>query len=214
VGAVVDTRAEYSQLFSIYVPIALGVFAAILIATVFALWRYRARPGRAPSGRADAVRVEGLYVALLAAVAALLIFFTFRTEAKVDPAPARPGLVIEVVAAKWNWRFAYAGRGVTVLSTDRRPAAIVVPTRTEILLRLRSEDVIHSFYVPATRIKKDIIPGAANELGVSFPRPGSFGGECAEFCGLHHAEMLFSVRAVAPAEFRAWLAARRTGASG
>jgi cytochrome c oxidase subunit II len=213
-AAVVDTRGEYSDLFSIYVPIGLGVFAAILVATAFALWRYRARPGRAPSERSDALRVEALYAALLAGVAALLIFFTFRTEAKVDPAPSRPGLVIDVVAAKWNWRFIYPGRGVTVLSTDRRPAAVVVPTGTEILLRLRSQDVIHSFYVPATRIKKDIIPGATNELGVSFPRPGVFGGECAEFCGLHHAEMLFSVRAVAAAEFRAWVAARRAGGSG
>jgi cytochrome c oxidase subunit 2 len=211
VSALVDTRGQYSHLFSIYVPIALGVFATVSAATLFALWRYRARPGRVPSARSDAIRVETAYAALLVGVAALLVFFTFRTEARVDPAPARPGLVVDVVAAKWNWRFSYAGRGVSVLSTDRRPRALVVPTHTEILFRLRSLDVIHSFYVPATRIKKDVFPGHTNRLGLSFPHPGVFEGGCAEFCGLRHAEMTFRVEAVAPAEFRRWLAARRAG---
>jgi cytochrome c oxidase subunit 2 len=211
VTALIDTRHEYSDLFSLYVPIALAVFAIVLVAVLFALWRYRARPGRAPSARSDALGLEAAYAAVLAAVAALLIVFTFRTEARVDPVPAHPGLVVDVTAAKWNWRFVYPGRAVSVLSTDRRPRALVVPTHTEILFRLRSLDVVHSFFVPATRIKKDVFPGRANQLGLSFPRAGLFGGQCAEFCGLRHAEMVFRVEAVPPAEFRAWLASHRAG---
>jgi cytochrome c oxidase subunit II len=63
------------------------------------------------------------------------------------------------------------------------------------------------------RIKKDAFPGATNRLGMVFPKPGVFySGECAEFCGLHHADMLFRVRVLSPGAFAAW-ARSRTGAS-
>jgi cytochrome c oxidase subunit II len=205
VTALIDTHAEYRDLFSVYAPVALAVFVLVLVAVLYALWRYRARPGRVASARAEHDAVEIAYAAALTGVAAALLYFTFSTEAKVDAVPERPGLVVEVTGAKWNWRFVYPRQRVSVLSSDRRPRAIVVPTGTEIVFRLRSIDVIHSFSIPGLRIKKDVFPGRTNELGAAFSRPGLYGAQCAEYCGLHHAEMLFRVEAVAPDEFAGWV---------
>ncbi|MFL5826370.1 MAG: cytochrome c oxidase subunit II [Thermoleophilaceae bacterium] len=200
----VDTRHEYHNLSSIYVPIAIGVWVAIALATGYALVRYRRRPGRVPSGRDEAQAPELAYVAVLTGIAAMLLYFTFTTENKVDALPRHPGLVLRVTAGQWNWRFNYPN-GASVLSSNLRQRDMVVPTGTEILVKLHSVDVVHSLWIPATRIKKDAFPGADNELKLSFPKPGAFRGECAEFCGLHHAEMRFGVKAVRPAQFQTWL---------
>ena len=67
---------------------------------------------------------------------------------------------------------------------------------------------MHSFYVPKFLIKRDTIPGKTNRLHVTIQEPGTFRGVCAEFCGLLHASMDFTVRAVPPPEFEAWLSER------
>ena len=72
--------------------------------------------------------------------------------------------------------------------------------------RLNAADVIHSFYVPAFFFKRDVIPGRTNEFEVTIDEPGRYGGQCAEFCGLNHGQMFFTIRAVEPAEYEAWLA--------
>lgn len=209
-GSLVDTGHEYHRLFSIYVPIAVGVWLLIALATGFALARYRRRPGRVPSGRDDAPLAEIAYAAVLTGIAATLLYFTFNTEEKVDALPRKPGLVVNVTAGQWNWRFDYPS-GVSVLSSNLDPRTMVVPTGTEILFRLRSIDVVHSMWIPATRIKKDAFPGATNEVKITFPKAGTFSGECAEFCGLHHAEMRFGVRALPRGQFDTWLR-RQAGA--
>jgi heme/copper-type cytochrome/quinol oxidase subunit 2 len=68
-------------------------------------------------------------------------------------------------------------------------------------------DVIHAFYVPQFFYKLDAIPGRVNEFDVTIEEPGTYGGQCAEFCGLSHADMYFTVRAVPRAEYDAWVAA-------
>jgi cytochrome c oxidase subunit 2 len=74
-----------------------------------------------------------------------------------------------------------------------------------IRLRVRTADVIHSFWAPALNRKIDLIPGRENAVLLEADRPGTYRGQCAEFCGLQHANMAFLVVAQPPAEFRAWL---------
>ena len=71
--------------------------------------------------------------------------------------------------------------------------------------------MIHAFWIPHTDYKHDAIPGSTQVFTLDFPAPGVFQGECAEFCGLRHADMLFTVHAVSPPAFAAWAAARRAG---
>ncbi len=200
-----DTAREYRHLFDIYVPIALGVFVIVAGCVLFALLRYRRREGRAPSRRSERPWFEGAYVLVLAAMVPLLLHFTFTTEAKVDKLPRHPGLRVVVTAAQWNWRFFYPKYGISEISGVDHEGTLSVPSNTQVLFLIRSLDVVHSFWIPQMRIKKDAFPGVTNKLSMVFGRPGvTESGACAEFCGLHHAEMLFRVRVMKPIAFAAW----------
>lgn len=205
-----DTAREYRHLFDIYAPIAVAVFLIIGGFVLFAVVRYRWRPGRLPKGRSEHPWLEGGYALLLAAVVPVLLHFTFTTESRVDKLPKHPGLRVVVTGAQWNWRFFYPKYGITQFSGTTRPGTLYVPSNTQVLFLVRSVDVIHSFWIPQMRIKKDAFPGATNKVGMVFGKPGvAESGACAEYCGLHHADMLFKVRVLKPAAFDAWARSRQ-----
>jgi cytochrome c oxidase subunit 2 len=204
----VSTRHEYNQLFDVYVPIALAVFVIVAGTILVTVLRYRRRPLDEAGGRSEAPVAELLYVLGLAGIVALLVSLTFSSEAKVDRVSARPGLRVNVTASKWKWRFSYPDYGISIVSADLRPSTLYVPTDETVRFRLVSLDVIHSFYVPALRFKRDAFPGKATTFDLVFDRP-RFMGQCAEFCGLYHADMRFSVEVMPAAEFRSWVAGQR-----
>lgn len=205
----VDTRHEYDSLAGLYGPVALGVVVVVFALVLFMALRYRRRDAP-PSRTADAPRLEALYVLVLGAVAAVLVVATFTTEAKVDRVSARPGLDVAVRAAKWRWRFSYPASGIVREATGLGPSTLVVPAGTTVRFTLTSQDVIHAFWIPERRFKRDAFPGRTTRFELVFPRPGYYagGGVCSEFCGLHHAQMTFNIEALAPAAFRSWVQAK------
>jgi cytochrome c oxidase subunit II len=208
--ALVSTRREYDHVFGIYVPIAVGVFAVFALAIILAALRYRRRrPGQAARWH-EHNRLEGAYAGVLAVVVAFLLYVTFGAEHQVDTVAAheRPGVTIDVTGAKWEWQFAYPRYGFSVRSGVVGRQLLVVPTGEAIRFNLTSADVIHSFWIPELRYKRDLIPGRTLSATLTFTSAGAFPGQCAEFCGLRHADMVFSVRAVSPGQFRAWAASR------
>jgi cytochrome c oxidase subunit 2 len=207
----VDKRHEYAGLESIFLPIAFAVFGLVCLAVAFAglrAWRKRRR-GEPPSHWKENNPLEIGYAVVLTIVTAVLIYLTYSTEDKTDAVAGRPGLEIKAVAGQWNWRFSYPAYGVTVQQTPTRPAEFVVPTGTTVHFTGTSQDVIHAFYVPERRFKRDLFPGRNSSFDLMWPKPVSDVGHCAEFCGLRHAEMSFHVRAVPPAAFRSWVEAHR-----
>lgn len=208
--ALVDTRHEYDHLFSIYVPIAVGVFALITAAMLFVVLRYRRRPASKAARWHEHDPLEGGYALILTLTAAFLLYLTFKAEHRVDTVAnqQRPALTIDVTAAKWEWDFAYPAYGFSVRSGTVGRQPLVVPTGEAIRFNLRSADVIHAFWVPEVRYKHDLIPGSTQIVTLTFSRAGTFSGQCAEFCGLRHAEMIFNVDAVSPARFQTWARSR------
>jgi len=218
---VVDTRQQYDGLLSLYLPIAIGVCVLVFVLVVAFALRYRRREdGRRPSRIADAPRVEGVYALFLACVVVLLLVFTYTTEGKVDRVSAHPALAVKVTAAKWHWRFDYPAYGITELGRDvtgtsgGEPGAVptlYVPAGETVEFTITALDVIHAFWIPDLRFKRDANPGRTDRFDMAFPRPESLlsGGECSEFCGLNHAGMRFNVQVLAPAAFRAWAQAHR-----
>ena len=223
----VDTRHEYDRIAGVYLPIAAGVVVLVLVLVVAFALRYRARGGepsshdklahtptggrRPPSRLHRAPGVEGFYVLVLAAVAAFLLWRTFSVEARVDGArDARPSVLVNVTAAKWHWTFAYPSTGIVVRGTDRRRPTLVVPAGRVVGFRISSVDVVHAFWIPSRRFKRDATPGFPTRFTLLFPRTGTWvnGGECSEYCGLHHWQMRFDVRVVTPAAFAAWVRGR------
>jgi len=113
-----------------------------------------------------------------------------------------PALTIDVTGHQWWWEARYAA---TIQSRQFTTAnEIHIPVGLPVHLRLKSADVIHSFWVPALSGKTDLIPGQVNETWIEAGEPGAYRGQCAEYCGLQHAHMAFSVIADPPGAFNAW----------
>lgn len=205
----VNTRDEYEQLFGLYVPIALAVTALVFAVVLFAAVRYRRRDERLPSQRTEAHRAEGLYGLGLLVVAGVLVAATFSAEERVDSVSDRPGLRVAVTASNWRWRFDYPELGISEVGAGEQPATLVVPSDATVHFELTALDVIHSFYVPEVRFKRDAFPERTSRFDLVFPAQPYTRARCAEFCGLKHSEMLFNVRALPPAEFDAWVRQRQ-----
>jgi cytochrome c oxidase subunit II len=212
---VVDTRVEYHDLQAVYLPIAAAVFGLVALLVIVAVLRGRRREAGAGGGREGAPVAEVLYALGLAGLAAFLVGATFRTEAKVDPVAARPGLDVRVKVAKWRWRFDYPALGVSQVGGDRSPPLLAVPVGQTVRFTMTSLDVIHSFWIPDLRFKRDAFPGRSTRFDLVFDRRGFYSnGRCAEFCGLHHSDMTFVVQAMDPLAFAAWAQWRRTAGGG
>jgi cytochrome c oxidase subunit 2 len=112
-----------------------------------------------------------------------------------------PDVTIETTAFQWGWRFEYQEHDITISGTPEDPPEMVVPVDRNLSFILRASDVDHAFYIPRFLIKRDVIPGKTNQLDLSIEEPGVYEGLCAEFCGLLHDRMTFTVRAVSPSEF-------------
>lgn len=137
-----------------------------------------------------------------------LLVYTFVTMADDQGLGTEPAsLHIEVTGEMWWWRVHYLDDGGRPLL--RTANEIVIPVGQVVELKLKSADVIHSFWVPQLAGKVDMIPGQVNVLRLRADRPGIYRGQCAEYCGAQHALMAFYVVAHMPAEFETWFTAQQ-----
>jgi cytochrome c oxidase subunit 2 len=123
----------------------------------------------------------------------------------------RPGapLRVKVEGFQWQWRFTYIDSKVQLTGVPGSPPELVLPVGETVDFELVSDDVIHSFFIPAFLVKRDTVPGVDNHLQLTINQQGTYTGQCAEFCGLLHDQMLFSIRAVSASDFSTWLASQR-----
>jgi cytochrome c oxidase subunit 2 len=119
---------------------------------------------------------------------------------------------VKVIGFQWNWQFEYPqyvddqGRPLTIIGTcPSRCPELHIPVGREVAITLESADVIHSFWVPRLAGKLDAVPGRSNRMWLRADEPGVYAGQCAEFCGLGHALMRFTVVAQGEEEFQAWV---------
>jgi cytochrome c oxidase subunit 2 len=208
-AALTDTRQQFNSLFALYVAIAVVIAAIVFALVFFALLRYRRREGRRPSRRSEANLLEGIAAAVIVVIVAVILTATFSTESKVDATP-RGSLQVRVTAFQWGWRFDYPGEGVSVIGDSNHEPVLGVPAGREISFAITSRDVIHAFWVPSERFKRDAFPDRVNRFDLVFDQPGGHAGECAEFCGLRHTDMLFRVLVLGEADFNRWLAVQRS----
>lgn len=206
-----DTLHAYQHVRDIYFPVAIGVFALVLVALAVLLAR-GARRSHPASGRSQALVFEVAYAMLLAGTVAVLLWVTFTAETPIDRPVSDPALRMRVVAAQWSWRFEYPN-GLTVLAVSTwNPPPALVPTGVEIEFTGTSMDVIHGFWVPRLHFQRQLLPGYLTRFDLRFDKPGLYGGECSVFCGEQHSQMHFEIQAVTPSAFRRWLAERSSGA--
>jgi cytochrome c oxidase subunit II len=210
--------AHVRELWLVTLAVCTVVFAAVLAALLVALLRApRATARSAPDLSALGLPEPGKRHSVIAAVAAstLLLLALIAASIFTDRALARlstdGALRLEVTAHQWWWEVRYVEPNVA--DSFATANEIHVPTGRPVIVTLKADDVIHSFWVPSLAGKKDLLPGRTTTMHFRADRDGIYRGQCAEFCGLQHALMAFFVVAEPPERYAAWAAAQRRTAS-
>jgi cytochrome c oxidase, subunit II len=188
---------------------AMFIGAAALFALTMGLLAaafLRRRPAGVRAGTAAPVRpwpwLVGGGLVLPGLVLSVLLGFTLVIGERLLPRPAADVVTVEARAAQWAWTFSQRGANATI----ERVGTLDIPAGRPVDLRLTSADVIHSFWVPRLAGKLDAIPGRVNTLRIEADAPGTYHGQCAEFCGDGHAGMRVRVVVHDAAGWAAFLA--------
>lgn len=197
---------EVNDLYVIFFWVAAGVFAITAGLIGWSILRYRAKPGdnELPKQFHQNLKLEITWFAIPQIIVVGLFVVSAFALADVNERKPEPDATVQVTGYQWGWRFEYEGTDVEVVGTPQHPAEVVVPTG-DVAFVLTSVDVVHSFYVPKFLLKRDTIPGRDTRIDVTISEEGTYPGVCAEFCGLLHDRMTFSIRSVSPLDFESWL---------
>lgn len=180
---------------------ALLIFVVVEVLLIAVAFAFRDRPGREePRAVHGHLGLEIAWtlapVIIVISISIPTVLTVFRTQAP----PPRDALAVEVIGHQWWWEIRYPELGVATANE------LHVPVGRPVSLSLKSADVIHSFWIPRLGGKRDLIPGKVNSLLLTVEAPGEYPGQCAEFCGLSHANMRLLAVAQPPADFDSWVA--------
>jgi cytochrome c oxidase subunit 2 len=193
------------------------VFAAVLIALLVAVMRGPRSSGEVrpdlgslerPERRVRRI-VSGASIASVAVLFGLLLADVL-TDRALSRLPVADAVHVEMTGHQWWWEARYhddTPEGGFAVANE-----LHVPVGRAVVVSLKADDVIHTFWVPNLHGKKDMIPGRTSTIEFRADRPGTYRGQCAEFCGLEHALMAFSVVAEPPAQYDAWVARQKARA--
>jgi cytochrome c oxidase subunit 2 len=198
---------EADRLWDIVFPIAVAIFVIVEGVLVYAIIKYRHRPGREAKQFHGNTKIEVALTAIPALILAGIAVPTVRTI--FDLAEERPGsMQVTVVAHQFWWEYQYPDLGITTANELHIPVG--QPVRVKLQGQITdpvdgTEEVIHSFWVPRLMGAQDVVPGRAEFQLLQADRPGEYLGECKELCGLSHANMRLRVIAQPQEDFDAWV---------
>ena len=220
----VSPPAESIRDLSILVLVITGIIFLIVEGVLgYCIWRFRrdAAIGNEPPQVYGSKPIEIAWTAAPALIVFMLVLVTTRTlwEVNVDaqePQPDDHALFVTVVGHQWWWEYTYEHHdgkklGFTTSNELHVPVGDKEQARP-VYLSLKSADVCHSFWVPQFTGKTDLIPGHPNSTWFQTDRPGLYFGQCAEYCGTQHANMLIRVVAEPIESFEQWLAHEKSPA--
>ncbi len=188
--------------------IAVTAFFSLLIGTLVVVFAIRYRR-RSPDEIARDVHESGLLEVVWTVIPFGLVLVMFFWGASVFFRITRPPantLDVYVTGKQWMWKIQHA-------DGHREMNELHVPIGQPVRLTMASEDVIHSFFVPAFRFKRDVVPGRFSIAWFEATKPGKYHLFCAEFCGTRHSGMIGWVYAMKPADYQAWLSGGAPGES-
>jgi cytochrome c oxidase subunit 2 len=229
-GVTQQSHLEFRMWFWMMVAgIVVAVFVWSLI--FWAVFRYRRKDDSIPAQTRERIGFELTYTIVPLIMVLIIFAFTVVVENNIDDVLRPPQVIVNVTAYQWGWIFQYSKPGpdqhavcatspqdcVTVeTAPDAAPSSLpesytsplypqlVLPQNEVVRFFLRSDDVIHGFFVHAFNFSRYAQPGVVNSFEITPSRSGVFDGQCTQYCGLYHSEMLFSVRIESPSEFQAW----------
>jgi cytochrome c oxidase subunit II len=212
-----EAGQDVFNLYLVVLALAAIVFVGVEGFILYAVIRYRRKPGDdvLPEQLHGNNTIELIWTVIPTVIVMVLFVFSFITLGEVEAAINEDDAVqIEVEGFQWQWTFRY-DNGAETTGTAAEPPTLVLPVGVPVQLELISLDVNHAFYVPEFLIKRDVIDfGPArepNKLAFTVTEEGTYAGQCAEFCGVAHADMTFVVDAMPREEFDAHIEALAAG---
>jgi len=229
-GATEVSRSVFDlhmTIFWICVVIGLVVFGAMF----WSMFAHRRSRRQQPAHFHENTRIEVLWTVVPLLILIAMAVPATRTLLHIYD-PSEPDLDVQVTGYQWKWHYKYLGEDVEFfsnLATDREAIAnradkgehyllevdqpLVIPAGAKVRFLVGAADVIHSWWVPELGVKKDAIPGFINEAWTRVAEPGIYRGQCTELCGKDHGFMPVVVEVKSPADYAAWLAARKAAAA-
>lgn len=176
---------------------SLVLLIGITATMIFFVVRYRRSRNPEPTSQVSGSPLLEVVWTLLPTVLVIGMFYYGWTSYLSLRTVPKNAMQVKAEARMWSWDFIY--------ENGRHSGKLYVPVGQPVLVNLESEDVVHGFYVPAFRIKRDVVPGMKNHVWFVATAPGSYDLFCSQYCGTGHSAMITTVEAVPPEKFAAWL---------
>jgi len=189
---------------------AVIVLAIVVGTLVVAGIKFRERPGHAARQYHGNNLLELIWTVVPTLMVISFSVLSFQRLTLVNDVDSGTAMTVQAQGKQWVWSFQYPSDPKFKLSDGTYLTAaeeLHIPVGQKVKLELSSKDVIHSFFVPSLGGQKDAVPGRATSMWIQADRPGTYSGQCIEFCGTGHADMLITVVAQNPNDYAAWQAA-------
>ncbi|MBA3349846.1 MAG: cytochrome c oxidase subunit II [Actinobacteria bacterium] len=196
-----ESARKADGLWNLTFSIAVAVFVVVQIALIYSVIRYRAKPGREARQFEGNARLEIILTVIPALILAAIAVPTIGTVFDLAKEPTGANVLqVTVQGRQFWWMYEYPDLDVVTANE------LHIPVRTPVNVTIEGYDVNHSFWVPRLAGTQDVVPGRVNRLTLEADEPGTYRGQCKEFCGLSHANMALRVIAHEPADFQSWVA--------
>jgi cytochrome c oxidase subunit 2 len=193
---------KIDQLLDVMIVLSAFVFSLVLVMLFYALWKFKAKPGDESDGEPihGNTRLEIAWTVIPTIIVLFGAGYSWAVLSDIEE-PAENPITVDVFSQQFAWSFGYPGKGNAYSEGEMH-----VPLGRQVHFKIHALDVIHSFWVPEWRIKKDNVPGITTTAIVTPDKPGTYQLICTELCGFGHAAMRATVVVEPPAEFRRWIA--------
>lgn len=199
---------DIDTLYDVLLIASVPIFVLVMSVALYSVFAFRARPGDLSDGAPihGNTRLEVVWVTIPFLMVSALAIYSWVVLDDIE-AKKPNTLVVNVTGQQFAWAFDYPAEKV-------KSNRLVLPKDRPVEFRIKSKDVIHSFWVPQFRLKSDAVPGITTKIRVTPSRLGEYDVVCAELCGIGHSTMRQVVRVVNRGEYDAWLAKEQKGAPG
>jgi cytochrome c oxidase subunit II len=193
---------EIDTLLDVMIVLSAFVFSLVMVMLFYALWKFKAKPGDESDGEPihGNTRLEVAWTLIPTIIVLFGAGYSWVVLDNIED-PADKPITVDVFSQQFAWSFGYPGKGNAYSEGE-----LHVPLDRQVHFKMHALDVIHSFWVPEWRIKKDNVPGITTTAIVTPDEPGTYQLICTELCGFGHAAMRAEVVVEPPAEFRKWVA--------
>ena len=194
---------DIDLLYDVLLAVSVPVFVLVMTVAIYSVVRFRVRPGD-PERDGEPIHgstgLEIVWVAIPFLIVSVLAVYAWVVLDDIEE-PQRNPVKVEVKGQQFAWSFRYPGPGGKTVTSNQ----LVLPVDRPAEFKIRASDVIHSFWVPAFRIKQDAVPGITTSARITPTREGAYDVVCAELCGIGHATMRQPARVVGREQFAAWI---------